>query len=129
MSAFLTILLPALVPALSDAVRAAVAKLSGGGVATPRTVAEHIQLMQAQTARLQALAELDKPGGTISQWVADLRASFRYLAVGAIELSAVLAVFAGYDGPGMAVLLDLAGAGMSFIIGERMYLALGRAAK
>lgn len=118
-------ILPALVPAATDAARGLVAKISGGAGAQPQNVAELVQLMKAQTERLQALSELDKPEGQISQWVADLRASFRYIAVGAIELAALGAVLFHVQGEGVAVLLELAGAGMSFIIGERMYLAIG----
>lgn len=122
----LTILLPALIPSLTDALRGLISRVTGGTGAQPQNVNEKIQLMQAETARLQALAALDTPSANISKWVANLRASFRYIAVGAIELSAVIAVFSGVEGPGLAVLLDLAGAGMSFIIGERMYLAIKR---
>lgn len=118
-------ILPALVPAATDAARGLVAKISGGAGAQPQNVAEVVQLMKAQTERLQALSELDKPEGQISQWVANLRASFRYIAVGVVELAALAAVLFHVQGEGVAVLLELAGAGMSFIIGERMYLAIG----
>lgn len=130
MSALLSLIpwhmiLPALVPAATDVARGLVAKVTGGAGAQPQNVAERVQLMQAETARLQALGELDKPEGQISQWVANLRASFRYIAIGTVELAALVAVLAGIQGPNVAVLLELAGAGMSFIIGERMYLAIG----
>ena len=118
----LTILLPSLIPALADGIRGLIARITGGAGSQPQNVNETIQLMNAQTERLKALADLDKPTGEISKWVADLRAAFRYIAVGAIELAAITAVFAGIEGPGLAVLLDLAGAAMAFIIGERMYL-------
>ena len=118
----LTILLPSLIPALADGIRGLIARITGGAGSQPQNIGEAIQLMNAQTERLKALAELDKPTGEISKWVADLRAAFRYVAVGAIELAAITAVFAGIEGPGLAVLLDLAGAAMAFIIGERMYL-------
>lgn len=80
--------------------------------------------MQAQVGRLQALAALDAPVGNISRCVADLRASFRYIAVSGILLATGVAVFVGVEPAALAVLLDLSGASMSFIIGERMYLGL-----
>jgi len=119
-----TLILPALVPVLSDGVRAVFARLGLGAGANPQNVSERIELMQAETARLQALAELDKPSGEISRWVADLRASFRYVAVMLIIGATLIGAFYGMEGAALAVLLDLSGAAMSFIIGERMYLRL-----
>lgn len=72
--------LPALFPPLADGLRAIFSKLTGGAGARPQNVAEVVQLMQADTARLQALAQLDAPGG-ISQWVANIRALQRPTAV------------------------------------------------
>jgi hypothetical protein len=119
-----TILLPALVPVLSDGVRAVFARLGLGAGANPQNVGERIELMQAETARLQALAALDTPSGEISRWVADLRASFRYIAVMLIIGATLIGAFFDMEGAALAVLLDLSGAAMSFIIGERMYLRL-----
>lgn len=119
-----TVLLPALVPVLADGVRGLFARITNGKGAQPQTVAEAIQLMQAQVERLKALAELDRPVGNISRWVADLRASFRYIAVSCILAATGVAVFVGVEPAALAVLLDLSGASMSFIIGERMYLGL-----
>ena len=62
----------------------------------------------------------------MSPWVADLRGSFRYLAISGILVSTIAGVFAQIDTAALAVLLDLSGASMSFIIGERMYLAVKR---
>lgn len=120
----LTVLLPALLPVAADAVRGLVARLTGGAGGQPQNVAESIQLMQAQTDRLTALAKLDEPKGDISRWVANLRASFRYLAVAAILLATIVALFVGVEQAALLVLLDLSGASMSFIIGERMYLRI-----
>lgn len=124
MSALLTLLLPALVPALSDGLRGIFARVTQGKGALPQNIDESIRLMQAQTERLQALAQLDTLSPNASPWVADLRGAFRYVAVGAILLSTVAGVFAGIDSAALAVLLDMSGASMSFIIGERMYLGL-----
>jgi hypothetical protein len=81
--------------------------------------------MQAETARLQALAEIDKPAGEPSIWVTNLRSSFRYIAIIIIWLATVSAVFTpSVAEPITLILLDLSGACMSFVIGERMYLTL-----
>lgn len=117
-----TVILPALVPALADGVRALVARFTGSAGSAPQNVAERIQLMQAEAAKLTALAALDAPAGNISRWVSDLRASFRYVAVGGIVCATLAGVFVGVDESALSVLLDLSGACMSFIIGERMYL-------
>jgi len=60
----------------------------------------------------------------ISPWVANLRASFRYFAVGGIIAATIAGAYVGIDAAALAILLDMSGASMSFIIGERMYLGL-----
>jgi hypothetical protein len=122
----LTLLFPALVPVLSDGLRGIFARFSNNAGANPQNVAERIQLMNAEVGRLNALAQLDTPAGNMSPWVADLRGSFRYLAISGILVSTIAGVFAQIDTAALAVLLDLSGASMSFIIGERMYLAVKR---
>ncbi len=124
MSGLLSLLLPAFLPVAADAVRGLIARFTGGSGAQPQNVAEAIQLINAQTARVEAMAKLDAPAGNVSKWVANLRASFRYIAVGVILLATLAAVFVGVEEAALLVLLDLSGACMSFIIGERMYLKL-----
>ena len=125
----MTILAPAVVPAVADAVRGLVAKFTGSAGAQPQNVAETIQLMEAQTKRVQALAELDRLPDGASKWVVDLRGSFRYIVCGGVVGAAVVGVLSGVDEAAGLVLLDLGGACMSFIIGERMYLNLRGASK
>ena len=126
-----TVILPALVPAVADGLRGLFARITQGKGASPQNVGEVIQLMEAQTARLEALAKLDALSPNVSRWVADLRGAFRYVAVGGIIVSTVALVAADALGAqvnaqGLAVMLELSGASMSFIIGERMYLAVRR---
>lgn len=120
----LTMLLPALVPVISDAVRGIIARITGGAGAVPQNIDEKIRLMGAEVERIKALAALDAPSENISTWVADLRGSFRYLAVSGIVVATLAGVFAKIDPMALAMLLDMTGASMSFIIGERMYLGL-----
>lgn len=121
----LSLLFPAIVPALTDGVRGIFAKFTGGAGGTPQNVNERIQLMEAETKRLQALAEIDKPAGEPSRWVTDVRAVFRYAAIMIIWLATIVAVFDSSVPESITLmLLDLSGACMSFVIGERMYLSI-----
>lgn len=120
-----TLIFPALMPALTDGIRGVFAKFTGGAGGTPQNVNERIQLMQAETGRLEALAKIDQPASEPSRWVTDLRSSFRYIFIAFILLVTGIAVFTP-DIPEniLLMLLDLSGASMSFVIGERMYLGL-----
>jgi hypothetical protein len=120
-----TLIFPALMPALTDGIRGVFAKFTGGAGGTPQNVNERIQLMQAETGRLEALAKIDQPASEPSRWVTDLRSSFRYIFIAFILLVTGIAVFT-QDVPEniLLMLLDLSGASMSFVIGERMYLGL-----
>lgn len=119
-----TLILPALVPAIADGVRGLFARITQGRGAQPQNIHEQIELMRAQTERVKALAEIDALSPNASPWVADLRGSFRYVAVGSILLTTCAASLARIDAAALAVLLDLSGACMAFIIGERMYLGI-----
>lgn len=132
--ALLPLLLPALVPAFVDAVRGGIGWLFGGKGAQPQNVDEAVKLMSAEIEKLKALAELDKPAGNISQWVSDLRASFRYLAAAIIIIGTILAVFAKGFGTAIPdefidVLLTLSGSVFSFLFGDRVYLHLSGKSK
>lgn len=85
------------------------------------TVQEEIQIIEAETKRLQALAELDKPEGNISKWVADFRASFRYMFCAAILVSTLLCVVLGAPKEVTGYMLDLLSGVTFFLIGHRTY--------
>ena len=125
----LTLILPSLVPAIADGLRGVIGKFTGSAGAQPQNVGEAIQLMEAQTARVQALAELDKLPDGAGQWVINLRGSFRYVVTGGIVAATVAGTYVGVNAVFLALLYDLSGASMSFIIGERMYINLRGAAK
>ena len=125
-SSILSLILPALVPAVADGARGIIAKFTGGAGGQPQNLHERVQLMQAETEKLKALAALDTPTGEPSKWIIDLRASFRYIIISAIMIFTAIVVF-NPDIVGVSVVsvfLDMTGACMSFIIGERMYLGL-----
>jgi hypothetical protein len=127
MGSLLTLLLPSLMPAFSDGFRGLIAKITGGAGGQPQNVTERIQLMEAEASKIQALASLDSVStGNPSQWIVDLRACYRYVIISAIILFTGVVVFVP-DVVGasvVAVFLDMTGACMSFIIGERCYLNL-----
>jgi hypothetical protein len=123
----LAIILPALLPVAADLFKNLVGKFTGS--AQPANVDEQIRLMGAESEKLKALAELDRPIGTPSQWVVDMRAAFRYVAAGFLVPAPFLLVL--IDGSGttiapefIAVAFELCGSAFSFIFGERMYLGL-----
>jgi hypothetical protein len=125
MGGILGLILPALVPAFTDGVRGIFAKFTGGAGGTPQNMQERIQLIQAETEKLKALAALDTPSGEPSKWIVDLRACYRYVIITFILLATIFIVYSpGIQLGIVSVFLDMTGACMSFIIGERMYLSI-----
>lgn len=120
--ALLALIVPALIPVASDAIRGIVGKFTGGAGASPQNVEETIKLMGAETERLKALAELDRPVGEISKWVADLRASFRYIMAAVVIIVAAISIFIPNLPPHYVEMVwQSAGSVWSFIFGDRMY--------
>ncbi len=97
-------------------------RLTGGAGAKPQTVEEQVKLMDAENERLKALAELDKPAESISPWVADLRASFQYIAAGVVIMAAVSTLHTPkMDAALFEAIWNHAGSVFSFMFGDRMY--------
>jgi len=110
----------ALLPAGVDALKGlfgGIARKWGG-----LSVDDEIKLDQAQVSKLEALAKLDNPAGTPSQWVVDLRASFRYIGAGVSILAGVGILF--YSPAIAEIGIQLISIPFSFIFGERMLIAL-----
>ena len=127
MGSILSLILPALVPVFTDGVRGVFARITGGAGGQPQNVEERVKLMEAEASKLQAMSALDGTvTGQASQWIVDLRASFRYVIISAILLfTGVIVFFPGIVGATViGVFLDMSGACMSFVIGERMYLSI-----
>ena len=125
--ALLPTLLSSLVPVAADGVRGIFNLFTRGAGARPANVEEAVKLMDAETNRLKVLAELDRPSGAISPWVANLRASFRYLGAGVVLIPLVpMALWTLYDpSPARAALLEtystqMAGPVWGFIFGDRL---------
>ena len=129
MGSLLALILPSLIPSALDAIKslfgAAQRKWLG------LTVEQEIELEKAAIERLKALAELDNPSGNPSQWVVDLRASFRYIAAFVSIMAgigigySVMFVHNGWSEEMLAFLfstaIDLIGIPFSFIFGERLW--------
>lgn len=91
------------------------------------SVDDEIKLKNADVGRMQALASLDNPYGTPSQWVIDLRASFRYIAAGiSIIIGASIIGIGMYNKDKEFALLglDLISIPYSFVFGERLWMGL-----
>ena len=91
MSVLLTTLLSALIPVGVEGIKQAITTKLGGVKAT--TVEEQLKLDEQDIKRMQAVAALDNPGGTPSQWVIDLRGSSRYVMAGVVISAGVVALF------------------------------------
>ena len=78
MSLLLSALLSSLIPVGVEGIKQLIVAKTGG--VKPTSVAEQIQLDNAEVERLKAIAALDSPNGIPRQWIIDLRASSRYLA-------------------------------------------------
>lgn len=134
-STILSMIIPALVPAFADGFRKVIGYFTGDRMPTPQNVAEQVQLMTAETDKLRVIAELDRPSGTISQWVADLRSSFRYIAAGAIILSTITTAPLLLITPKeyldimyqvFQAELQMSGSVFSFMFGDKFYIYLKR---
>lgn len=119
MSVLLTTLLSALVPVGVEGIKQFIVAKAGG--VKPTTVAEQLQLDDQDIKRLEAIAKLDSPGGTPSQWVIDLRGSARYLAAFAVILGGVGISFVPNIDPAVKIMgLDGANIAFGFLFGQRI---------
>ena len=112
-------IIAALVPVGVEGIKQAAARWFGGVRAT--TVDEQIKLDQNDVEKLKALAALDTPGGTPSQWVVDLRASSRYIMAGIVILGGIVSLYVPTV-PTTVQALALEGANIAFgfLFGQRI---------
>jgi len=127
MTAILTLILPALLPAIIDLVKNAFSRVLGIETGQPQNFNERLEDKKLDIEKLKAIAELDRPQGNVSKWVSDFRASFRYIAVGVIVVAAIIYNFlpeASQTATSLNYLNELAASATFFIIGDRVYLGL-----
>lgn len=115
-------ILSALVPVGIEGVKQVISKFTGG--VRPTTVAEQIQLDQNELQKLNALAALDNPGGSPSQWVVDLRASSRYLGALTVIVVGITSIYLPIDDYTKSVALEAANIAFGFLFGTRIMLNL-----
>lgn len=109
----------ALVPVGAEAIKQLVTRFTGG--VRPTSIAEQIQLDQSEIERLKALAALDNPGGTPSQWVIDIRASSRYIGALLVIAVGIGSIFIpGVELKVKEIALEAANIAFGFLFGARI---------
>jgi len=121
----LSVVLSALLPAGIDVVKTLLARITGIPKYEPKTVEEKIKLMEAETERLKVVAELDKPAGEISKWVANLRSANRYILGNLIiVITFIYLLLPGHNVEIASFLLNLTAVVFAFFFGDRVYMHL-----
>jgi hypothetical protein len=108
----------ALVPVGVEGVKQVIARFFGGVRAT--TIEEQIKLDENEIKRIEALARLDTPVGTPSQWVVDLRASARYVGALAVIAVGILVILMNADAKVQEIGLQAANIAFGFLFGSRI---------
>ena len=108
----------ALLPVVVESGKQLMTKWVGG--VRPTTIDEQIKLDQSEIARIEALAKLDTPVGTPSQWVIDLRASARYLGALAVIGVGISTLYVPVQEPIRALALEAANIAFGFLFGSRI---------
>ena len=108
----------ALVPVAVEGGKQLITKLVGG--VKPTTIDEQIKLDQNEIARIEALAKLDAPIGTPSQWVVDLRASARYVGALIVIGVGVSTLYVPTDEVTRTLAIEAANIAFGFLFGSRI---------
>jgi hypothetical protein len=109
----------ALIPVVAEGLRAGASKIFGN--VKPLTIEDQIKLDANEVEKLKALATLDNPGGTPSQWVVDLRGSARYVSAGIVIIGGFGTLFMSGLSETVQVLgLEAANVAFGFLFGTRI---------
>jgi hypothetical protein len=111
-------LIGALIPVGIDGIKQIFTRFAGG--VKPTTIAEQLQLEEADIKRIEALAKLDNPYGTPSQWVVDLRASSRYIGALAVIAIGLSTLYMTIDPFVQRIGLEAANIAFGFLFGSRI---------
>jgi hypothetical protein len=113
----------ALLPALIDVIKSGASRLLFGQRAL--TVDDEIKLMEAESKKIQALAQLDRPEGNVSTWVSNVRALFRYVAATLIIILTFITIVTPSIPEGyVKYMLDLMSGVIFFLFGHRTWIVL-----
>lgn len=99
-------------PVAVEAGKAAVQRFIAPDSVKPLTVADRLQLEQADIDRLRVLADLDKPPENVHAWVNDVRAMMRPFIAASVTLKWCIA-------PQNAALDFMVGSVWFYLFGER----------
>lgn len=83
-------IIASLVPVGIESIKKYIDKKTG---VVPVTVEDQVKLDNSEIERLKAIASLDNPFGTPSQWVIDLRSSSRYIAALLVILGGIFTFY------------------------------------
>lgn len=111
-------LLAALVPVGVEGIKQLIANKTG--TVKPTTIAEQIQLDQNEIERIKAVAALDTPVGSPSQWVVDLRASARYIGALSVIVAGLTSLYVPVTPAIQALALEAANIAFGFLFGSRI---------
>jgi len=108
----------ALLPVAVESGKQLITKWVGG--VRPTTIDEQIKLDQSDVSRLEALAKLDTPVGTPSQWVIDLRASARYIGALVVIGVGISTMYVPVEESVRKLALEAANIAFGFLFGSRI---------
>lgn len=108
----------ALLPVAIEGGKQIITKWVGG--VKPTTIDEQIKLDQNEISRIEALAKLDTPVGTPSQWVIDLRASARYIGALLVIGVGISTLYVPVDDAIRSLALEAANIAFGFLFGSRI---------
>ena len=108
----------ALVPVGVEGIKQLISKFTGG--VRPASIDEQIKLNDSEVSKLNAIASLDNPFGTPSQWVIDLRASSRYIGALGVIAVGITSIYLPIDDYTKGVALEAANIAFGFLFGSRI---------
>lgn len=108
----------ALVPVGIDGIKSLIGMFTGG--VKPLNVDDQIKLDQNEISKLEAIAKLDNPYGTPSQWVIDLRASSRYLGALFVIVIGISTLFLPVAPEIQRIGIEAANIAFGFLFGTRI---------
>lgn len=111
-------LVAALIPAGIEGIKQLITRFAGG--VQPTTIEDQIKLDESEIKRTEAIAKLDTPIGSPSQWVVDLRASARYLGALLVIGVGVSTLYIPVDDSIRYVGLEAANIAFGFLFGSRI---------
>jgi hypothetical protein len=114
----------ALVPVGVEGIKQLINRFTGG--VKPATIAEQIELEKMDISRIEAIAKLDSPAGTPSQWVIDLRASARYIGALFVIAVGIGTIFLNVPPEIQRIGIEAANIAFGFLFGSRIMANLKR---